>query len=94
MKIGDKAKADPNLTGLEDWREGIIIDIIENPFLGEEIAIKDDSGRIFFGEAKYFKSVDSQEKLGEKSLEMGTTSQTTDIPDNFENDFDKEDWTW
>jgi hypothetical protein len=27
----------------------------KNPFLGEEIAIKDDQGRIFYGEKKYFK---------------------------------------
>ncbi|WP_454059255.1 hypothetical protein [Elizabethkingia ursingii] len=94
MKIGDKAKADPNLTGLSKWVEGIIIKIIKNPFLGNEIAIKDDTDRIFFGEAKYFKPFDSQKKLEEKSLEMGTTSQTNDMPDNFENDFDKEDWTW
>ncbi len=53
--IKEKAKVSPSLTGLSDWIEGVIIKIIKNPFLGEEIAIKDEQGRIFFGEKKYFK---------------------------------------
>ena len=56
MKEGDKAKASPELTGLTEWVEGIVIKVRNNPFLGTEIAIKDNLGRIFFGEAKYFKS--------------------------------------
>ncbi len=56
MKEGDKAKASPVLTGLTEWVEGIVIKVRNNPFLGTEIAIKDNLGRIFFGEAKYFKS--------------------------------------
>jgi hypothetical protein len=50
-----KAKVSPLLTGLSEWIEGVVIKIIKNPFLGEEIAIKDAQGRIFFGEKKYFK---------------------------------------
>jgi len=57
MKEGEKAKASPKITGLEDWVEGSIIKIRQNPFLGKEIAIKDALGRIFFGEEKYFKNV-------------------------------------
>lgn len=56
MKTGDKAKVDPKLTGLATWIEGEIIDIEKNPFKGIVIAIKDDKGRIFFGEEKYFKA--------------------------------------
>jgi hypothetical protein len=55
FKIEEKAKVSPSLSGLEDWVEGIIIKIFKNPFLGDEIAIKDEQGRIFFGEKKYFK---------------------------------------
>lgn len=58
MKEGDKAKASPELTGLIEWVEGVIINVRTNPFLGTEIAIKDNLGRIYFGEAKYFKSVE------------------------------------
>lgn len=53
--LKEKAKVSPLLSGLEDWVEGVIIKIFKNPFLGEEIAIKDAEGRIFFGEKKYFK---------------------------------------
>lgn len=51
----EKAKVSPSLTGLSEWIEGVIIKIIKNPFLGDEIAIQDAEGRIFFGEKKYFK---------------------------------------
>lgn len=56
MKTGEKAKVDPKLTGLKNWIEGTVIDVEKNPFKGLVIAIKDASGRIFFGEEKYFKS--------------------------------------
>lgn len=55
IKKGDKAKASPKLTGLNDWVEGTVIDIENNPFKGLVIAIRDELGRIFFGEEKYFK---------------------------------------
>lgn len=54
MKTGDIAKVSPELTGLDIWVEGEIIDIEKNPFKGIVIAIKDKVGRIFFGEEKYF----------------------------------------
>lgn len=57
MKIGDRAKVDPKFTGLDSWIEGVVIDIENNPFKGIIIAIKDALGRIFFGEKKFFKSV-------------------------------------
>ncbi len=57
MKVGDKAKASPQLTGESDWVEGEVIDIEQNPFKGIVIAIKDKGGRIFFGEERYFQPV-------------------------------------
>jgi hypothetical protein len=54
MKTRDWAMADPKLTGLDEWVEGTIIDIEDNPFKGTVIAIKDNLGRIFFGQQKYF----------------------------------------
>jgi hypothetical protein len=56
MKTGDKAIVDPKLTGLTTWIRGEVIDIEKNPFKGIVIAIKDEEGRIFFGEEKYFKA--------------------------------------
>jgi hypothetical protein len=55
FKPKQKAKVSPSLTGLSEWIEGVIIKIIKNPFLGDEIAIQDEQGRIYFGEKKYFK---------------------------------------
>ena len=55
FKVQEKAKVSPSLNGLEEQVEGVIIKIFKNPFLGDEIAIKDAQGRIFFGEKKYFK---------------------------------------
>ena len=54
MKTGDRAKVNPKLTGLNEWVEGTVIDIENNPFKGKVIAIKDTLNRIFFGEEKYF----------------------------------------
>ncbi len=56
-KIGDLLKADPHLTGLDDWVTGAVIDIEHNPFKGLVVAIKDDIGRIFFGQIKYFQTI-------------------------------------
>ena len=61
MKTGDIAKADPRLTGLNEWVEGTVIDVELNPFKGIVIAIKDKLGRIFFGEQKYFIRIDPKE---------------------------------
>ena len=55
VKKGDRLSADPRLTGLDTWVDGEVIDIEQNPFKGIVIAIKDNLGRIFFGEKKYFK---------------------------------------
>lgn len=54
MKIGDKALVSPRLTNEKYWIEGEIIDIEQNPFKGIVFAIKDESGRIYFGEEEYF----------------------------------------
>ena len=40
---------------LDDWIIGKVIKIFKNPFIGDEIAIEDDKGRIFFGVKDYFK---------------------------------------
>ncbi len=57
LEIGNRVKVSPDITGLSEWVEGIIINIRNNPFLGKEVAIKDSLGRIFFGEEKYFKTM-------------------------------------
>ena len=51
-KLGDIMKVNPSLTGLNDWIEGQVIDVEHNPFMGLVISIKDNLGRIFFGQSK------------------------------------------
>lgn len=37
-----------------NYTTGVVINVEKNPFRGIIISIKDESGRIFFGEEKYF----------------------------------------
>ena len=53
FKVGDIVEVSPDLTMLKDWITGTVI---KNPFIGDEIAIKDNQGRIFFGVKDYFKT--------------------------------------
>lgn len=50
----------PDLTGLEDWVTGVVIDVEDNPFNGKVITIKTVDGRMFFGQIRFFKSVNSE----------------------------------
>ena len=63
MKIGNFAKADPILTGLDGWVEGRVINVKKNPFKGTVVAIQDNLNRIFFGEEKYFEQIDYESCL-------------------------------
>lgn len=56
-KEGDIMEASPDLTGLDDWVRGKVIDVEHNPFKGLVVAIEDKLGRIFFGRLQYFKTV-------------------------------------
>jgi len=55
-KIGTRLKVSPDLTGLDNWVEGSVIKVQQNPFRGLVLAIKDNLNRIYFGEAKYFEN--------------------------------------
>ena len=57
MKVGERVKVSPDLTGLYAWYEGIIVDIENNRFNGIVISIKLDDGRIFFGQERFFQSL-------------------------------------
>ena len=57
FKVGDIVEMSPNLTLLKEWIKGKIIKVRQNPFMGTEIAIKDDLGRISFGEKEFSKSI-------------------------------------
>lgn len=57
MKTGDTTKIDPRITGLKNWIEGVVIKVRNNPFLGNEIAVRDAKGVIYFDIEKYFKPI-------------------------------------
>ena len=52
--VGDKMKVSHDLTGMDTWIQGEVIDVEHNPFIGLVLSIKDNLGRIFFGQSKYF----------------------------------------
>ena len=56
-KIGDRMKVSPQLTDQQDWIEGEVIDVEHNPFTGLVISIKDNLGRIFFGQSRFFATI-------------------------------------
>ena len=54
MSKGSYAYVSPELTGLADKVKGVVINVRKNPFIGDEIAVKDETGRIYFGASRYF----------------------------------------
>ena len=57
MSKGHLSVASPELTGLTESVKGEVINVGNNPFLGEEIAIRASDGSIYFGASKYFQSI-------------------------------------
>ncbi len=55
MKIGDLVHISPDLTMKDDWVDGKVIDIKDNPFVGVVVSAKTDKGVIFFGREELFK---------------------------------------
>lgn len=59
MNIGDKVQVSPDLTGLDIWLPGIVTEVEDNPFNGTVITIKTDDGRMFFGQIRFFKPLNT-----------------------------------
>ena len=57
MKEGDKILISPELTHLSTWKEGTIIDVEKNPFVGIVISAKTTDGNIYFEKESFFKAV-------------------------------------
>jgi len=55
MKLGDKVSISPQITDREDWIDGVIIDIENNPFAGIVITAKSEDGEVFFEKEDLFK---------------------------------------
>jgi hypothetical protein len=57
MSKGQYAIVSPELSGLSEGVKGEVINIRQNPFIGQEIAVRDANGRIYFGASKYFTAI-------------------------------------
>lgn len=55
MKVGDKVLISPDLTRLQDWVKGIVIEVENNPFIGIVISAETEDKNVFFGQKDLFK---------------------------------------
>lgn len=55
MKIGDKVLISPDLTRMEGWITGTVIEIENNPFIGIVISAETEDKDVFFGKEDLFK---------------------------------------
>jgi hypothetical protein len=58
---GDNILISPDLTGLTNWAEGIVIDVENNTFNGIVIAAETKDRNVFFGRQELFKSTNNKE---------------------------------
>ena len=61
IEIGDKVLISPDLTGLTNWTEGIVIEVENNTFNGIVIAAETKDKNVFFGQKNLFKTTKSKE---------------------------------
>ena len=62
MKVGDIVKMSPDATPNGEWIEGRVINMMESPFLGIEVAIETATGDIYWAEKKYFELAQPSEE--------------------------------
>ena len=56
MKIGDKVLISPDLTRMEGWITGTVIEVEDNPFIGTVISAETEDKDVFFGKEDLFKN--------------------------------------
>ena len=61
IEIGDNILISPDLTGLTNWVEGIVIEVENNTFNGIVIAAETKDRNIFFGRQDLFKTINYKE---------------------------------
>ena len=57
METGEDVLISPDLTGLTNWTEGIIIEIEKNTFNGIVVAAETKDRNVFFGRIDLFKTI-------------------------------------
>lgn len=61
METGDNVMISPDLTGLANWTEGIVIEVKNNTFNGVVIAAETKDRNVFFGRKDLFKTIRNNE---------------------------------
>ena len=61
IEIGDKVLISPDLTGLTNWTDGIVIEVENNTFNGIVIAAETKDKNVFFGQKDLFKIIKNKE---------------------------------
>ena len=56
MKEGDYVLISPEVTRLNDWTRGQVIEVEANPFVGTVISAKTPDGNIYFNRESLFKA--------------------------------------
>ena len=57
VNIGDNVLISPQVTHRNDWTEGKVIEVEDNPFVGTVISAKTSNGDIFFEKECLFKAI-------------------------------------
>lgn len=55
MKTGDRVLISPDLTRTQEWVEGVVIEVEQNPFVGVVISAETEDKNVFFGPESLFK---------------------------------------
>jgi len=57
VETGDNVLISPDLTGLTNWTEGIVIEVENNTFNGIVVAAETRDRNVFFGRQDLFKTI-------------------------------------
>ena len=57
VETGDNVLISPDLTGLTNWTEGIVIEVENNTFNGIVVAAETRDKNVFFGRQDLFKTI-------------------------------------
>ena len=61
IETGDNILISPDLTGLANWAEGVVIEVENNTFNGIVIAAETKDRNVFFGRQDLFKMINNRE---------------------------------
>jgi len=61
IQTGDSILISPDLTGKQNWTEGVVIEVEKNTFNGIVIAAETKDRNVFFGQKDLFKTSNNKE---------------------------------